>query len=38
MGINLLDIDRYKKVFDSYDKNKSGVLENLGLEKMDTGR
>lgn len=27
MGINLLDIDRYKKVFDSYDKNKSGVLE-----------
>ena len=30
MGINLLDIERYKKVFDSYDTNKSGVLENLG--------
>lgn len=29
MGINLLDIERYKKVFDSYDTNKSGVLENL---------
>ncbi|CAL1143911.1 unnamed protein product [Cladocopium goreaui] len=27
MGINLLDIERYKKVFDSYDTNKSGVLE-----------
>eukprot|EP00438_Fugacium_kawagutii_P007234 Skav211554 [mRNA] locus=scaffold2228:66797:74701:+ [translate_table: standard] len=30
MGINLLDIERYKKVFDSYDTNNSGKLENLG--------
>jgi len=29
MGINLLDIEGYKKIFDSYDTNKSGVIENL---------
>jgi len=27
LGINLLDIERYKRVFDSYDKDKSGVIE-----------
>ena len=30
LGINLLDIERYKRVFDSYDKNKSGVIEQPG--------
>ena len=29
LGINLLDIERYKRVFDSYDKDKSGVIETL---------
>lgn len=29
MGVNLLDIEGYKKIFDSYDTNKNGVIENL---------
>ncbi|CAJ1343455.1 unnamed protein product [Effrenium voratum] len=27
LGINLLDIERYKRVFDSFDQDKSGVIE-----------
>eukprot|EP00913_Durusdinium_trenchii_P017860 g16784.t1 len=35
MGINLLDIDRYKKVFDSYDKNKSGIKSYWNMADRD---
>ncbi|CAE7822433.1 unnamed protein product [Symbiodinium sp. CCMP2592] len=34
LGINLLDIERYKRVFDSYDKNKSGVIEMAEFRLM----
>lgn len=34
LGINLLDIERYKRVFDSYDKNKSGVIEQAEFRLM----
>lgn len=34
MGINLLDIEGYKKIFDSYDTNKSGVIEMSEFHQM----
>ncbi|CAE7462789.1 unnamed protein product [Symbiodinium natans] len=34
LGINLLDIERYKRVFDSYDKDKSGVIEMAEFRLM----
>lgn len=37
MGINLLDIEGYKKIFDSYDTNKSGVIEISEFHQMLRG-